>query len=170
MDGCEEVEVTNWGRKIRGILGLSVVGGTLGGILGAGWALVGGLLSYGWGFPPGNMVVGAVVWGSLGAFAAGGLGVALGAIGGSVTLEELPLWKVGLFGVAAGALFPSAILFLFSGTLLSIAFPLLASVSGLCAGMGGILTVAMVAAAKHGSDPQTGSPREAARLEPFDGE
>lgn len=149
--------MSNWGRKLRGALGLSVIGGTLGGLLGAGWALVSGVLSYGWGFPPGNLVVGAVVWGSFGAFAAGGLGVGLGLLGERITLDELPLWKAGFIGAVAGALFPFAILAMVGGSVLSVAFPLLASVSGLCAGLGGLLSFSLVAAAKHGSDDSLGS-------------
>lgn len=142
--------MSNWGRKVRGILGLSTIGGFAGSLIGAMWSVVSGLLTFGTVVPPGNIVVGAIVWGSFGAFASGGFGLALGILGSRVSLDRLRLWHAALLGGLVGSVFPTAILVLFTGSALSLTVPLLASASALCAGLGGLLSFSLVAAAKHG--------------------
>ena len=158
------VEMRGWLTKIRGVVGLGAVGGAIGGVLGAGWALVNGVLAWG-AIIPENLMVGAMVWGGFGAFAASGFGVLLGAIAARGSLDDLPLWKAGLMGGVAGASFPFAIVVLTGGGLLQIAFPALLSVVGLCGGLGALLTFGMVAIARRGDGPSIGG-RESGALPP----
>ncbi len=148
--------------KVRGVLGLGAVGGAIGAVLGAGWAMVTGLMAWG-AIIPGNMLVGAMVWGGFGAFAASGFGVILGVMGARGSLDDLPLWKAGLMGAVAGASFPFALFALATGGLLNLAFPALLSVVGLCSGLGAMLSFGMVAIARRGDGPSIGG-RESSTL------
>ena len=103
-----------WLKRLRGVLGLGVVGGAVG-------ALFGGLfwfvsLFLGWGIDYWTLGLAAAVWGGFGAFAASGAGLLLTALGSRQILEELSHWRVGAFGAVMGFLAPPILVFLNTGS------------------------------------------------------
>ena len=104
-----------WLKRLRGVLGLGVVGGAVG-------ALFGGLMWFGSSvlglgsivFEP--LGLSAAVWGVFGAFAASGAGLLLTTLGSRQTLEELSHWRVGAFGAVMGFLAPPIFVFLNTGS------------------------------------------------------
>jgi hypothetical protein len=95
-------------RKLRGVLGLGLVGGAVGFFGGGVVHLVLQLLSVwvpGISVPWGTALITAMRWGSFGAFAGAGFGGLLALTTARRTLQELSGWKVGVLGAAVGALF-----------------------------------------------------------------
>ena len=97
---------------VRGVVGLGVIGGAIGAVLGGAWGgftavLAGffpdpGYLRFVWAMVLGN----AMGFGMIGAFTASGFGVILALTDARRSLDELPLWRMGLFGALAAAAFP----------------------------------------------------------------
>lgn len=73
-----------WLKRLRGILGLGVMGGVVGALVGALWWLGASLL--GSVFTLGTIGTAAALWGGFGAFAAGGAGLLLTAVGSKQSL------------------------------------------------------------------------------------
>ncbi len=103
-----------WLKRLRGVLGLGVVGGAAGALFGGLWWFGSSVLGLG-GIDFGTLGGTAALWGGFGAFAASGAGVLLTARGSRQTLEELSPWRVGAFGVVTGFLAPPAYIFLMTG-------------------------------------------------------
>ena len=104
-----------WLKRLRGILGLGVVGGAVGalfgGLLGLGLSLLGfGIIDWL------TLESGAALGGIFGAFAASGAGLLLTAFGSRQTLEELSPGRVGAFGAVLGFLAPPIFVFLNTGS------------------------------------------------------
>ncbi len=153
-------------QRFRAALGLGVIGGIGGAVVGMTWALARDLLVIGSSMA-GNVALGGLVWGAFGAFVTAGFAVVLASLGDAIDLDDFPLWQAGLFGAAVGSVFPTAVLYLASGTILSLLFPALPGTAALCALFGGVVASGLVATAKR-SDRTLGSGAlgEAAALGP----
>jgi hypothetical protein len=144
-------------RRFRGVVGLGIVAGGIGLLGGAIYGLVSTLLGTGFFWDPGYLsfllrrVAGsAAYWGLPAAFAGTGFGALLAVGHGKRSLEELPVWRMGLFGAVGGTLFiPAFLVARFGvGVLLDFPFSLLSSMAML-GGLGAVLTSSMVAMAKR---------------------
>lgn len=148
--------------RVRGVLGLGVIGGGVGFVAGGVWGVLSSmvragvvfeldyfrfLLRMGIGNATGFMLIGA--------FTAAGFGVLLSVIDRRHTLEELPLWRMGLLGALMGASFPPIYVIWQSGfsTYWATASQFLPAVAGLAA-VGGVLTSSMVAMARRAGGDQ----------------
>ena len=134
-----------WLKRLRGILGLGVVGGAVGALFGGLWWFGSSVLGIG------SIVFGtlgwtAARWGGFGAFAASGAGLLLTALGSRQTLEELSPWRVGAFGALMGFLAPPAFVFLMTGSFWGPTVGLVAAISGV---FGGALGSGLVLTAQH---------------------
>ena len=133
-----------WPRKLRGLAGLTAVGGLIGAVSGGLTGLIQlwlGVLGTG---PP-LLVAGlAAVWGGYGASVAACVGVLLAVMGPKKSLTELSAWLTGLCGAVIGAAAPLGLAYAFS-------FPL--SIMGGAvvqfALLGGALGAGLVIAAKR---------------------
>ncbi len=104
--------------KLRGVLGLGLIGAGAG-LLGAAFGtLVLGLADLGfvidagyWAYVMREFAEVAVPWSLLGASVGTGFGALVAVADGKRSLEELPLWRMGLFGALAGAMFLPAYVF-----------------------------------------------------------
>jgi hypothetical protein len=138
--------MNRWMARLRGVLGLSVIGGGVGAIFGSVWAVVSQLMTFGtvFGF---SFLSGALVWGVFGALAGGSFGVLLATLGARRSLDEIAIWRAGLWGGAAGAVVPIAVMAVANGALPPILgmLPFL----GFCGGLGAILGSGLVAVAKY---------------------
>lgn len=134
-----------WLVRIRGVLGLSTIGGVIGLILGAAWTAASNLMTWGTAFGY-SLVQGALFWGLLSALAAGGFGVVLTALGGRRSFDEIEIWRAGLWGAIGGAAVVLTTVTILSGSIP----PLLAALPtlGFSAGLGGLLGSGLVAIAK----------------------
>lgn len=156
--------------KIRGILGLGLVGGAVGFGVGAIWGGILSVLRSGIVFDVDylpfllTMVLGnAKGFMMIGAFTAAGFGGLLAMADSRRSLEELPLWRMGLFGALVGAAFPPIFVVWrmgVSAASLSYAVTLL-PVMGVLGCAGGVLTASMVALAKRA--PEELPPGDGAR-------
>ncbi len=102
-----------WMRKLRGIVGMGALWGTLGAVFGA---VVGGLEGVLWPasiFP--SMFELAVELGSLGFLAGAGFASVLTALEGRRTIRELSTVRAGLWGGVAGAALPALYLLIQGG-------------------------------------------------------
>ena len=98
--------------KVRGVLGLGLIGAGAG-LLGAAFGtLVLGLADLGfvidagyWAHVMREFAEIAIPWGLLGASIGTGFGALVAVADANRSLEELPLWRMGLFGALAGAMF-----------------------------------------------------------------
>ena len=94
-----------WVRRLRGLLGLSAIGGAIGALFGM--ARIGLLALLGIeGLTAGVLFGTAAFYGAFAAVAAGGVGVLLATAGSRLTLQELSPWKAALCGAALGAAAP----------------------------------------------------------------
>ena len=150
-----------WLVRLRGVLGLSAIGGGAGAILGAAWAVVSSLMTSGTVIGV-SVVSGAILWGVFGAFAGGGFGVLLATLGSRHSLEDIAIWRAGLWGASAGAAVPVVTMSLLNG-----AFPPVMAMLpflGFCAGLGGLLGSGLVAIAKRAPTEQLGAGAESRTL------
>ena len=104
--------------RARGILGLGMVAGGVCFFLGAAWSLYVSGLRHGffpevtnWFFLRDILLVHATEWAVRGAFTAAAFGSVLTLIDSKWSLDELPMWRMGLYGAMAGG-------FLWAGILL----------------------------------------------------
>lgn len=99
--------------KVRGIVGLGVLGALAGFAVGAIWGVVSSMVRSGVFVDVdylrflARMAVGnAIGFMKIGAFTTAGFGVLLAAVDSRRSLDELPLWRMALFGALVGASFP----------------------------------------------------------------
>jgi len=137
--------MASWRKRLRGILGLGVLGAAAGGLFGGLWWFGTAVLGLG-GVVFGPLGWTAALWASFGAFAAGGAGLLLTALGSRQTLEQLSPWRLGAFGAVMGFLAPPAYMFLMTGVFWGPTLSLVATISGL---LGGALGSGLVLAAKR---------------------
>lgn len=142
--------------KIRGILGLGLIGGFVGFVGGALWGLVSTMLRSGIFFDAdylpflGRMALGnGIGFMKIGAFTMAGFAVLLAAVESRRSITELPLWRMGIFGALVGALFPPIYVISRMGlpVYLESAQTFL-PVMGILGGVGGVTTAAIVWIAK----------------------
>lgn len=93
--------MSGWRRRLRGLAGLSAVGGVVGAVIGFCWVLVAGLLGGGV-LDLATLLWGAGLVGGLGALSAGALGGALAVLDDGKSVAELSSVKAGLLGAAGG--------------------------------------------------------------------
>lgn len=91
-------------HRVRGLVGLGVVGGCLGALVGGGYAvlkpvLFGSVLGLG-------VAASATGWGVFGAFAGTGFGLVLTMTAGRRRLHELNFWKAAILGGIVGVALP----------------------------------------------------------------
>lgn len=141
--------MSSWGRKVRGILGLSAVGGVLGGLYGA--ARLGVLAILGSGtFVLEGLMMGVATYAGFAAIAIGGVGLLLATAGSRLSLDQLSPFRAGAVGALLGAAAPVLfILATWSGAVGTAALLSVALRFGL---LGGILGGGLVAVAKR-ADP-----------------
>ena len=144
-------------RKGRGIVGLGVIGGSLGLIGGGFWGLGTAVLELGFFVDAGywsivlQRIVGAATYFALpAAFATTSFGVLLGVTDGRRSLTDLPLWRMALLGAVGGGLFVPAYILVRVGLSAFAPFPTtILPLMGLFAGLGGALSVSLTAVAKR---------------------
>lgn len=99
--------------KIRGIIGLGLIGALLGFVGGGLWGLVSSVVRSGFYWDADyarflmRMATGnAIGFMKIGGFTAAGFGLVLSTVGWQTSLEELSLWRMALLGAFVGASFP----------------------------------------------------------------
>ena len=105
--------IRRWWKKLRGLTGLTAIGGLLGGVLGSLWLGASTLLAGG-SVSPGLLLSGAAIYGGFAALATGGVGVLLATVGSGRTLSELSAARAGVCGALLGAVAPVLGLSLFA--------------------------------------------------------
>jgi hypothetical protein len=145
-------------RKVRGVLGLGVIGAAIGFVAGP----IGDILlrlafmalqgvpdvPNLWSPILSGAVSAAVDWSLLGAFTGIGFGTMLALTDGRRTLDQLPQWRMGLFGGIAGALFLGAYVLVQGEWRLALGPSFFAAV-GVASALGAGLTTSIVALAKR---------------------
>ena len=101
----------------------------------------------------------AALWGTFGAFAAGGAGLLLTVSSSRRTLDQLSPWRLGAFGAVMGVLAPPAYMFLMTGVYWGPVLSLVATMSGV---LGGAVGYGLVVAAKRA--PSELAPGDEARM------
>jgi len=140
--------VTRWRRLAPGLLKFTLVGGVIGEALGALGSVVLNLVRSG--AVPIEIQYLAVFGGMFGASSGFAFGSLLTVLSGARDVDEIPMWRAGLLGVAAGAVFPIVLLGLFGtvgGGLPSVQSMLKGI--GFFAGVGGIAGTSLIAVAKR---------------------
>jgi len=158
--------------KIRGLLGLGLVGGVVGIFGGAIWSLVFTLLSLGffvdvgfWSHVADRVLGAATLWGIVGVFTGTGFGALLVAMDSKRSLDELPLWRMGLFGAVAGAAFmPVYVLVRFGVGPLLDAPLLLLPYMGVFGTLGAMFTSSLVVMAQRAHRAELTAVQEVAAL------
>lgn len=100
--------MAQWGRKLKGLVGLSAVGGVIGAIYGAARAAILAFTGFGW--AP-DIFMGMIT--SHAGFAAlttAGVGITLATVGSRLSLSELSPWKAALVGGVCGAAIPLGVI------------------------------------------------------------
>ena len=155
-------------KKARGVVGLGLLGGAGGAVVGAVLGVVRAVALSGLFADPEylryvlRMVLGnAVGFGMMGAFTTAGFGVLLAAADRKHTLDELPLWRMGVFGGLVAATFPPLFVIATAGpgVYLDVA-PALLPVSAALALAGGTATAGLVAIAKRAARREVEPPAE----------
>lgn len=151
--------------KVRGILGLGGVGGLVGMVGGALWAAADVLLGSS-AAPLVLEMVERALGGSISGVACGmGFGVLLVTLESKRSLEELPLWRMGLLGAVAGAMLPTIYMLVTSGTFYFINVPqIVVSVVGSGAILGAVLASTMVGVAKSAHRAELSAVKEVVSL------
>ena len=145
--------------KVRGILGLGIVGGFAGFVGGAIWGVASSIFRSGIFFDPEyvrflfRMALGnAMGFMMIGAFTTTGFAALLAAADSKRSLDELPLWRMGLFGGLVAAAFPAVFMIARFGISAYVDAALsLVPVMAALGLAGGVLTSSMVAVAKRSS-------------------
>ena len=97
--------MNRWWKKLRGLVGLTALGGAVGGVFGAVGTAITGFL--GGGIVTAELLFyGGVAWGGIAAVASAGVGLFLAAGGRRKSLAELSAVKAGVFGMLIGAAAP----------------------------------------------------------------
>lgn len=135
-------------RKLRGLLGLGIVGGVAGGLFGAFWGLL-EILVLSPDLRP-QFLFYMAGWGVVGAMATTGFGLLLTTTSGRRRLEDVSPWRARLLGAVAGAAGPAVLHFLVPSVFLPGAIGLLVAAVGSVVGAG--LASAMIAVAKTAPD------------------
>lgn len=137
--------MSGWGKRLKGLLGLSAIGGAIGALYGV--ARVGLMALFGIGGLSVSNLLGAVaIYGAFAALATGGVGVLIATVGRRLSLHELSPWKAALFGAVLGAGAPLLVL---GATYTGIQTWAVLTAVGLRFGlMGGLLGGGVVAAAQ----------------------
>ena len=158
--------------KIRGLLGLGLVGGALGLFGGAIWSFVSTLLTLGffvdagfWSYVADRVLGAASLWGIVGVFTGTGFGTLLVAMDSKRSLDELPLWRMAIFGAVAGAAFmPAYVLVRFGvGPLLQAPLLMLPSM-GVFGTLGAMFTSSLVVMAQRAHRAELTAVQEVAAL------
>ena len=143
-------------RKIRGLFGLTVGGGVVGGVLGGLYAVATTFL----GFLPigfGSIAWTVGLWSFFGAVGAAGAGLLLATVDARRTLSDLSPARAALGGVVLGALAPFGVVFAATGGFYAFGVYQIAAMSGLLgAGLGaGFVSMAKSAEARElGEGPE----------------
>lgn len=142
--------MSRWTQRLRGLLGLGAIGGLTGALLGSMWGVAARLL----GLDPAPLLEQVVNFGLLGlisgSWCAAGFGALLATLDGRKSLDQLPLWRMALFGAAVGAALPLLFIFGTSGLVNFTALPgVVAGIVGTGALLGGGLATGLVGAAKR---------------------
>ena len=143
--------------KLRGIVGLGLIGGVAGFLTGALWGITSSLVRSGIFFDAeylrflGRMALGnATGFMLIGASTGAGFATLLAAFDPSRSIDDLPLWRMGLFGALVGAAFPPLYVIAAMGLPGYLASaPTLLPVMGVLAGVGAVFTTSVVAIAKR---------------------
>ncbi len=141
--GQGEELMGRWLRKLRGLAGLTAVGGLIGAVSGGLTGLIQLWLGV-WGTGPLSVALFAAVWGGYGASVAACVGVLLAVMGPKKSLTELSAWLTGLCGAVIGAAAPLGLAY-------ALSFPL-STMGGAVvqfALLGGALGAGLVIAAKR---------------------
>ncbi|MEM7413857.1 MAG: hypothetical protein AAF389_00085 [Gemmatimonadota bacterium] len=150
--------MSGWGKRLKGILGLSVIGGAIGSAYGVVRLGLMALLGMG-GLTTTNLLGAVAVYGAFAALATGGVGVLLTTVGRRLSLHELSPWKAALFGAVLGA---GAPLLLIGATYTGVQTGAVLAAIGLRFGlMGGLLGGGFVAAAQWADRNALDAPDEA---------
>ena len=134
-----------WLKRLRGVMGLGLVGGAAGAVFGGLWWFGSSVLGLG------SIVFGtlgwtAALWGGFGAFATTGVGVLLATDGAKSTLEDLSPWRVAAFGAVMGLLAPPVLVFVVTGSFWAPGVGLVGGMSGV---FGALLGSGLVLTAKR---------------------
>lgn len=147
--------ISSLGARLRGLLGLGVLGGLLGFVGGLLWTLGVSLFGLG-GFAGGWVAVAsqltgaATLWGLLGAFTATAFGTLLMFSDSKRSLDQLPLWRMAVLGALAGAAFlPAFVTIRFGVAFFMDAAHTLLPTMGLLATFGAAFTTSLVVMAQR---------------------
>ncbi len=154
--------MTGFLRRLRGLLGLSAVGGTVGGILGVVYAFVTSFLGLG-SIAFGSVGWTAALWAGFGAAAAGGVGLVLATLESRRSLGELSAGRAALGGAVVGALAPLAVVFALTGGIYVSGVSFVAGLSGL---LGAGLGAGFVSMAKRAEKAELGRGEDRGELGP----
>jgi hypothetical protein len=155
--------------RIRGIIGLGIVGGLLGFVGGGIWGVVSSMVRSGvhleadyFRFLAGMALGNAIGFMQIGGFTAAGFGVLLAAVESKRSLQELSLWRVGLLGALVGASFPPIYVIGSQGlTAYVAAAASFVPVMGALGVVGGLLAASLVDVAKRADRAELPSARDA---------
>lgn len=118
-----------------------------------------------WSFVLSEALHSATFWALPAAFASSGFGLLVAALDGRLSLTELPLWRMTLFGAVGGALFIPAYVFVRIGLTAFAPFPLaILPQMGWFALLGGGLTASLTTLAKRAQRAELQTVREVASL------
>lgn len=145
--------------KLRGIAGLGLIGGVAGFLGGALWGIVASMVRSGIFFDTeylrflGRMALGnATGFMLIGASTGAGFATLLAAFDPGRSIEDLPLWRMGLLGALVGAAFPPIYVIVTMGLPVYLASaPTFLPVMGVLGGVGAAFTTSVVAIAKRAS-------------------
>ena len=135
-----------WLRKLRGLAGLTAVGGLIGAVSGGLSGLIQLLLGV-WGAGPLALALYPALWGGYGASVAACVGVLLAVVGPKKSLTELSPWQTGLCGLCGAVIGGAAPI----GLAVALSFPLWLMGGAVVqfALLGGALGAGLVIAAKR---------------------
>lgn len=160
--------------RVRGIVGLGILGAVAGFGVGAIWGVASAMIRSGVYVDPdylrfltGTALGNAIGFMKIGTFTTAGFGVLLAAVDSRRSLDELPLWRMALFGALVGASFPPIYVIGQMGfsVYLDAALSFL-PVMGVLGVVGGAVASSMVAIAKRASRPELESSGESSGVLP----
>lgn len=146
--------MNSWGRKLRGLLGLTAFGGAIGALYGM--ARMGLMALMGVEALTFEMLLQtAAAYGGFASIASAGVGVLLATTGSRLRLQELSPWKAGMLGVLLGAGAP--LLFILATWSGGTGAPALLSIALRFGLLGGVVGGGLVAVAKRADASLPGS-------------